>query len=87
MQTMLEQVERRSGKGRMMTQNRLDPERINQLLGISTDRMRELEQALTEAQKAMTMLAAAIASVRGYLPEEAATDEADWQMLNKVARG
>lgn len=65
-----------------------NPEYINKLLQINVDRIRELERALLEAQKAMTMLAATLASVAGYLPEgdQAATDNADWLALNRAAR-
>jgi hypothetical protein len=46
-----------------------DPDTINRLLGVSADRIRDLEQAVMEAYRTMTMLAAALATVRQYLVE------------------
>lgn len=66
------------------TQPEFDPEYINQLLKVNADRIRELERALLEAQKAMTMLAAALASVAVELPEP--MNEAHWQEMNRAAR-
>lgn len=68
-----------------MTLDRLDPERISKLLGLNADKLRELEQALLEAQKAMTMFAAALAEAAEYLPKDTpAPDNADWQAANRL---